>query len=809
MIDANVAKRVRDALYGQKYNLLLGAGVSLDATDRRGKPLLGAEELRTKLCTVTDSRPSSPLWRVAGLLNPAQIHDYLTTPYYGCKAGPTLTALTRFAWRTAFTLNIDDAMENAYERNAARLQTLVPINYTREYETFRNPHELPLIHLHGSVRLPDEKYVFSLQEYASVQKGNNPWVHMLSGLIITEPFIIAGTALFEPDLEYFLAHRPSNSQVISRAPSILVEPFPDAGTRRDCEKLNLILVEAKLQDFLSWIINEFGEPPTPLALRQPDARPRALSQPSTFASVAFWSDFDFVSQMPRSEGAQSSKRSPFVFGRAPSWEDIENNLDVPLQGQLALIDEVRRWQGSGEQNHVVCLAGKAGAGKSTTIRRVATELSQYGLQVFYLKALGGFDDRSAFEFLSGVVDPIVLVTDSLAEHGDQLVDLTLRFDKKRICILGTERQYRMRLVNDILADVPHREFQVTPWRVEELTELIKRYSAMGITGHSMAIADPRKFAPEIQTNTAAEAICRILNDFRPLAAIVRSLWNDALEKTRPVYLAVALAHYCHPIGIRQDIITSIYEADFLGELSLVDAPLQVSTNPNDTEYVIPSNPMLAALLVEELARLKPARLLELATELANGLAQFVTRHTIKQRTPEARLAGRLFDADGLMPELLKERFADFYTSTLEKWRWNSRYWEQLALWVGSADRELSIQHARHAVAIERHPYPMTTLANVLFSAISESKPPKLQYFAEALDLMEDTLRIEAGWERGKTRKAYTAVIEGVLAFINAGGKLTPRQAAFSENVVGEALKSFGSDPFVSARGAQALELLKS
>jgi len=815
LINAELATQVKNALFGQKYNLLLGAGVSLDATDRRGKPVLGAEDLRKRLCEITGSRESSPLWRVAGLLTPEQVKAELTQPYFGCQAGKTLLALSRFAWKTAFTLNIDDALENAYQQGSV-LQSLLPINYTREFETFRNPQELPLIHLHGTVRLPDEKYVFSLQEYGCMQRNLNPWVHLLSNLIVTEPFIIAGTALFEPDLEYFIAHRPSNARVISRAPSILVEPYPDAGTRKDCERLNLVLVEAKLEDFLSWLLEEFGDPPSPLALRQPLSRPRVTSASSKFSSAAFWSDFDFIAapDLTSLTATQSPQNVPaptgFVFGRPPSWDDIQSRKDVPLQEQLAIIDEIRRWQGSGEPSQIVSVIGKAGSGKSTTIRRIAADLVTHGLQVFYLKAPAGFDVESAAEFFGTVVDPIVLVTDSMAEHGDQIVNLISSLgNMKRICILGTERQYRMRVVKEILADMPVKSFEVTRWRDEERVELIRRYSAMGVVGTAEAVANPRKFAGMIAENVVAEAVCRILNDFRPMRAIARSLWNDTGLESRSVFIAVALAYYCHPVGVRQDVICDLYGQQLVDELSLTDAPLKVSTNPDESDYLIPSNAMLGSLILEELASQKPGRLLQIAVELANGLAPFVTRRTIQQRTPEARLAGRLFDADGLMPNLLKEKFNDFFEMTNEHWKWNSRYWEQLALWMSNKDRAVAIQHARHAVAIERHPFPMTTLAKVLFSSINNSIPLKTDYFNEALNLMEETLQIEASWERGKTRTAYGAVIDGVQSYQQAGGILTPEQSIFVEKTLREVLYSFPLETDTHRRSENLMKLLEN
>jgi hypothetical protein len=793
MLDNDLAKRVKDALHTQKYNLLLGSGISLDSTDHTGRPLQSAEDLRKNLCHLTGARDSSPLWRVSSLLDKAQIKDHITTPYLGCKAGPTAKSITRFAWRSAYTLNIDDALENAYETNQSRIQTIIPINYSRDFETFRNPQELPLIHLHGTTRRPDEDYVFSLHEYAKNLRSINPWAHSLSGLIITEPFIISGTSIFEPDLEYFMAHRPSNSEVLYRAPSILVEPYPDAGTRKDCDRLNLILVESNLKDFLDWLEQKFGPPPSPHALLAPKHRPKTTREPSTRSSAAFWSDFEFIHS---TETIPQPHKQPdaFTFGAPPTWDDIQGRHDVPLKYQLDIVDEIRRWQTSNDENQFMCISGLAGSGKSTTLRRTTLESSDHGIQCFYLKSTGGFDLDSAIEFFSSVEGPILLATDSIAEHGDQLLALTKNIaTEKRICILGAERKYRLKIVSDIFENELLKFVEIPKWRIEETDELIRRYTKLGIIGSNEAIKTPRKFALDINTNTAAEAVCRILNDFRPMKTIARSLWNDTIKAGRTAYLMTSIAHYCMSSGIRSSIISSIFDDELVKELTWDDAPLRIIENPDDDSYLIPGSALLSSLLVQELKRSRPKFLMDIAVDLANSLSPFVTRITIQQRTTEARLAGRLFDADGVMADLLQEGMLNFYEGTYEKWKWNSRYWEQRALYVSKYDRDLAVRHARHAVSIERHPFPMTTLAQILFTSSADRDPPDASMFNEAFSLMEETLRIESRWERGKTSKAYSALLEGTWNHLKNKGRISLNQEKQLRKRINEAMELFSGN----------------
>jgi len=651
--------------------------------------------------------------------------------------------------------------------------------------------------------MPEDGYVFSMQEYAQIQRGLNPWVNLLSSLIVSEPFVIAGTSLFEPDLEYFFAHRSTKSEVVSRAPSILVEPNPDAGTEQDCARLGLILVRATLVEFVEWILAEFGPAPTPLAIREPQAQPRLVRKPSRFTATAFWTDFHHVSpsEFASSPGSEAPL-SAFLLGRPPAWEDIATKVDIPLQSQLELSDECRRWLASEGPRLVICLHGLAGSGKSTSIRRVGYELAGPDFQVFSLKARDGLDIDSAVEYLELVCDPILLVVDSLAEASEDLSVLLGRLRKsKRVLVLAAERDYRRRYIEDTLECDTVTYIDVKKWRKQERVALIENYVRHGLAGTEGALLNPARYAGEIDGCIIAEAVCRILNDFRPLKVIARSLWNDSDSDDRSAYLAVAITHYCYPQGNRRSVIASAFTDSFISAITSKSVPLKIVAHPDDAEFLIPANGTLAALLVEDLSRHKPEVLLRGFVQLGKALAPFVTRSAIRQHTAEARLAGRLFDADGVVRKLLRDYGDAFYKQTQELWKWNSRYWEQRALYTFSSDQGIALQYARHAVAVERHPFPMTTLSKILFALSRTDSLMKAEQFAEALDLMRETFRIESGWERGKTRTAYWILFDGVLGYFDAGGILQEKQKSWVAKAAQEAIAAFGADRDPGAQAA--------
>ena len=89
MLPENLRQQFRDTLMSGQFNLLLGAGASLDAKNHDGHSLLGSGDLRNALCAEKGLNPNSTLSRAFGYLTPKEKQRLITQPFSGCKAGPT------------------------------------------------------------------------------------------------------------------------------------------------------------------------------------------------------------------------------------------------------------------------------------------------------------------------------------------------------------------------------------------------------------------------------------------------------------------------------------------------------------------------------------------------------------------------------------------------------------------------------------------------------------------------------------------------------------------------------------------------
>lgn len=775
MLTESQLEEVKASLFAGKYNLLLGSGISLDSFDRHSKPVMGVSKLTEDLCIAKRAKPGTTLARVSLLLSKEEIKTQLTERYLGCKPGETVHRLTNFIWKTAFTFNIDDALEAAYESQQRPRQIIESLNYDAAYQSPASRSKLPIVHLHGFTREEEKGYVFSVAEYGRVTRGLNPWMHVLSELLASEPFIISGTSLNESDLEYYLGGRTDVSPRKNRGPSLLVEPFPDAVTESDCERHGLILVKAKLNEFLEWLSAKLGPSPTVQELLIPTTTSIFHPSPDQLAQVAFFTDFYLVRPVTP---VPDSSPTPFFYGRPPSWHDLESALDIPTVDESSLTRRTRQLlDDPNSGRRVICILSEAGSGKTTCLRRVAYNLAQQGQTVLYLNSKGDLDIDNATECFAQIARPFVVVIDGLADHVSTVRALLTAPNVSRpFIVLSAERQYRQAHIDRLLGDLAIEFTDMSSWPRTALLLLIEKYRKYGLVGSSDAIKYPEKYANELYGEAVAISACRILNNFKPLDKIVKSLWNDSTDADRRVFLIAAIAEYCYSGGLFYPVLAASNVNAYIKDQISFDHPLSLAF-ADDDDYILPFHAVIADRILLLCSKERQHIMLDAFVNLAKAIAPYVNRRTIIARSPEAKLTARLFNVEQVVRHLLGKSAEEFFVATQDSWQWNSRYWEQRALWTESYDIDTAIQYARHATAIEHHPYSLTTLASILVRKMESAPSLRDSIFTEVIELLENVFRFEERLNWRPTPHPYSTILHSVSAFLDLGGTITAAQKA--------------------------------
>ncbi|MDP9024806.1 MAG: hypothetical protein M3N13_05505, partial [Candidatus Eremiobacteraeota bacterium] len=613
-------------------------------------------------------------------------------------------------------------------------------------------------------------------------------------------FIIAGTSLDEVDLEYYLSFRSRVTVREDRGPSILIEPSPDSVTRAYCERFGILLYHGTTEEFLDYLEAEVPDRPLPIGLV-----PKSIRDlfPTTFPErdvIAFSADFELVPDRV----ATKPSTSRFFYGHIPTWEDLAAERDVGRALTKSLIIDIdERLRSTSAAERFLILLDDVGSGKTTVLRRVAFSFSSRRIHVLICSALSRIEPEATARAIDAITGPLLVIVDNFADQASALMDVAARLHKGDVIFLGAERAYRQQYLYQTLSGLPYAETGKLRLTRLEAQQLVNRYVDNGLFGARQDFHNAR-FSNALVSDSIAIACCRILNDFHPLDRIIDSILKESTEIDRKRYIASAIAYFCYRGGVRYEVLLAVSGPDGWQKQIETPHPLPLAyLDRSDKSFIIPLNATVAGRVLE---RRIEGELLPLFIALANTIAPRVNRDAIKRRTPEARLAGRLFDYDQVVRGFLKELSATFYEETRASWRWNSRYWEQLALLYleryidapasvdGRDALAQSVQHARHAVSIEHHPLPLTTLGKVLLAGISRGDDAvAATLYDEAFRHLTEAIDIErTRWSRISIQPCIL-LFRGTRDFMTVGGKLTRAQAETLRQVAREAAYRFAGD----------------
>lgn len=774
---------VRDIRTG-KYSLLLGAGASFGGENAKGVPIPLGGQYAAELARHKKVAETTPLQRVFALLDDNELQTLVIDRFVGCTPSTALRAIPTFVWKRIFSLNIDDALQAAYTTRD-RMQDQVTRNYKAAFQDEPSAAYVPLIHLHGWVGEPNNGFIFSRDEYLRQLRHINPWMVILAESISIDPFIILGTSLDEFDLEYYLSMRTPTTSRPDRGPSILVTTNDDAITRHDCEKYDLALFHGTSADFFSFLQTTVGDRPTPIGLVPSSTRDLFPDKVGQKEMANFAADFTRVP----SSAPPNLDDSKFLLGRAPTWEDLASQLDVAREQTAQLVTLIENLLNETRSRPaLVYLKDEPGGGKTTLLRRLGFDFARSGTPVLMCSALGRVEPKSTASMLDLVDGPLVVLIDNFADQAFPVADVIKALEKTDVVFVSAERSYRDRYVMQAISDIEVIRRNGLPLHARETAALLENYSDAGFLGHHAPARNSTSFSASLRSEPIAVACCRIMNDFRPLDGIVQSILNQGNKIEVARYVVAALAQHCINGGLRESVMVAA-----CGAIGLTNQlrpthhlPLAITEEINGSKFIAPLNGTIGQRTLSIIANEQPEIMINAFIALAKSISPRVNRQAIRRRSPEARLAGRLFDFDEVTEKFLGDKSGQFFTAVQDQWKWNSRYWEQVALLhlarfqssstvTAEWDQlDLAVRHARHAVVIERHPLTLTTLGKILLAQMIAPGMSAPGVFSEAFDRLDDAIGLEQAWLRSNAQP-YASLFRGVRDYLSQGYKLTRKQ----------------------------------
>lgn len=344
--------------------LFLGAGFNAGLMkDNKSIPL--GDSLKIELIEVLESNGINDKWEEYSLQDISEIYidelgnisfsEFLVNRFSGYKPSQNQLKLTNYSWKKIYTTNIDDVIENIFDKNDIRF--IIQNSKNRRRNT-NNVTEI--IKLHGCVRNHSEGFVFSKLDYFS-NFNNDFRFSSLSQDLIYEPFIIVGSNFEEDHISAMLKQIMDANKVTQvQNKTFLITPSLNAKTQRYLNKINGIWLQHNADDFLN-IIGDIN------IQRQEKINIQIKNT-------------GFLHVNPSLANVNREYKTNLYWGEHPTWDDISNNLDII---NTAILNKVKN-ELINTQKHIA-LIGNRCSGKSTLLKRIGYMLVQKEYSVWEYK----------------------------------------------------------------------------------------------------------------------------------------------------------------------------------------------------------------------------------------------------------------------------------------------------------------------------------------------------------------------------------------------------------------------------------------
>lgn len=327
--------------------------------------------------------------------------------------------ITDYKWKSIFTVNIDDIVENVYLKRNKPLQIVFSNNLKEQLSEKKQK----LFKLHGCINHKDNGFIFSTDEYNDFISNQQNF--KLMSLIIafeSSDFFVVGTEINEPELDFFISLYKKNENSLLKFRIIFINPKPSISFQRTLQKNeNFKLIRATAEEFFDYIHST-----------QESVNKVIYQQQSIFKRSNFYS-YGMIMKEHFNRNEKLSHISNLYFGDEPDWEDLTydfiinySNIDKFTQGVL------------NSNKRINIFYGALYSGKSSCLKYVYKYLSNYN-NSFCLYSLGDYISlnslRRCVKEISDSYEKIYLFFDDIGEYYS-LFNQVLEINQ-RIIIVGT------------------------------------------------------------------------------------------------------------------------------------------------------------------------------------------------------------------------------------------------------------------------------------------------------------------------------------------------------------------------------------
>ena len=610
-----------------KVVLVLGAGASRDAVGRQGRRIPNGKELAALLVErfLTPAHAEIGLSAVAELAinetDLSTVQDFIADLVTSISPTVGHTLLPSLRWRGIVTTNYDTLIEDAYRTKHEQGQHLSPVlsNADRMDDALRGGRKVALLKLHGCVtrtRDPDLPLILTPDQYITHKQNRDRLFGTMLEWGYENTFVFVGHSLQDFDLRQILLELTSTAS--SRPRYYLVSPTVTQEEERLWDTKRISVIRATFNGFMQELDAAIESPFRGIAVDRPKGE-HPITQYLTRELGAQALDYlsantDFIYP-----GMQTSGALPHEFYRGYSvgWGAIEQNLDVrrrlvdTILYDVILPDEIDRRS----RAELFVIKAEAGAGKSTTLQRVAWEAAAEGRLCVYLRPEGELNYEPIAELARAAPERLFLFVDNAA-HNTAALDSVLRRSKRdelTLTIISAERQNEWNIYCDRLEEHLTDSFLLRYLNQTEVKELIVLLERHGALGHLEELS-PEEQVKEFIQRAGRQLLVALLEATQGVQfedILVSEYERITPDRARALYLTVCVLNRLD-IPVRAGLIARVHSIPFTEFRERLFKPLEhvviAVENKSIQDFVYRArHPLIAQVVFERILNVAQRR----------------------------------------------------------------------------------------------------------------------------------------------------------------------------------------------------------
>ncbi len=408
-------------------NLFVGAGFSVLAEDKLGRPLPLANRLLVELKEKFNKKNNLNLPQLSTLLEASAKKDfyaYLIERFTVSKYDPLYDSLLNINVKSIYTTNIDNLIPCIVNNNKRKY-----INDQAENGPAIDAEGINYLPLHGSVISTSPKFVFDIVSLSNVYNNFSRLWGMLSKELETRPTIFLGYSFNDSSVIQSL----TSQQTFRNAQKdiwVLVRE-EDKDSIEFYEALGFHVIIGDTKEFLSYL-NNFKQEECDISLDKERIEllysyfvPRSLSELKVQRPIVdFWS------------------------GSSPIWSDILSNQIYRTHYVSELMNSIY----NPSKNTIII--GAPVTGKTTLLMQIAYSIKEMGIKL-YFKSL----TETKAEYVAKLIDndKAIIFIDNLYDS----IDSINKLNKPNIKLVCAERSHNYGIISHLIENSKFSVINVT------------------------------------------------------------------------------------------------------------------------------------------------------------------------------------------------------------------------------------------------------------------------------------------------------------------------------------------------------------